>query len=180
MLVSTLLTLLAVGITTAVPLDRRDVALDAAATAEAQQRDSTATRAFTATTITVRLLAKLLLDLHTKISQTSDGRCLSVDPFSGDFRENLTPVLAARCDGSKNQTWDVITAGVHNNVEGQALIVSSLVCCPICRHGSTRPNTPCRQTLASTLTIAGPKAIRSTCSLVEDVPMEVHFFIFTK
>ncbi|KAJ7201651.1 hypothetical protein GGX14DRAFT_464568 [Mycena pura] len=109
MLVSTLFTLLAVGITTAAPLDRRDVALDAAATAEAQQRDGTATRAFTATTIT-----------------TSDGRCLSVDPFSGDFRENDTPVLAARCDGSKNQTWDVITAGVHNNVEGQALIVSSL------------------------------------------------------
>src|ERR1700743_2196287 len=111
MLASTLFTLLAAGLITAAPLDRRDVALDAAATAEAQQRDNTATRAFTATTITVRLRATLLLHLLTKILQTADGRCLSVDPFSGDFRENLTPVVAAPCDGSKNQTWDVITAG---------------------------------------------------------------------
>jgi hypothetical protein len=109
MLASTLFTLLAAGLASAAPLNQRDVSLNAAATAEAQKFDATATRAFTATTIT-----------------TSDGRCLSVDPFSGDFRENLTPVTAAACDGSKNQTWDVITAGVHNNVKGQALIVSSL------------------------------------------------------
>ncbi|KAJ7322847.1 hypothetical protein DFH08DRAFT_917095 [Mycena albidolilacea] len=109
MLVSTLFTLLAAGAATAVPLARRDVSLDAAATAEAQKFDATATRALTATTIT-----------------TSDGKCLSVNPFSGDFRENLTPVNVVACDGSKNQTWDVITAGVHNNVKGQALIVSSL------------------------------------------------------
>ncbi|KAF7348481.1 hypothetical protein MVEN_01365500 [Mycena venus] len=109
MLASTLFTVLTAGIAIAVPLDRRDVKLDDAATAEAQKFDATATRAFTATTIT-----------------TSDGKCLSVDPFSGDFRENLTPVNVVTCDGSKNQTWDVITAGVHNNVKGQALIVSSL------------------------------------------------------
>ncbi|KAJ7669251.1 hypothetical protein DFH06DRAFT_1180409 [Mycena polygramma] len=109
MLVSALFTLVAAGLATAAPLDRRDVALDSTATAEAQKFDATATRALTATTIT-----------------TSDGKCLSVDPFSGDFRENLTPISAVTCDGSKNQTWDVITAGVHNNVEGQALIVSSL------------------------------------------------------
>ncbi|KAJ7098375.1 hypothetical protein C8R44DRAFT_717112 [Mycena epipterygia] len=109
MLVSTLFTVLAAGLATAVPLDRRDVSLNAAATAEAQKFDATATRAFTATTIT-----------------TSDGKCLTVDPFSGDFRENLTPVTAVACNGSKNQTWDVITSGVHNNVKGQALIVSSL------------------------------------------------------
>ncbi|KAF7343071.1 Sugar transporter [Mycena venus] len=109
MLVSTLFTILTAGIATAAPLARRDVKPDDAATAEAQKFDATATRAFTATTIT-----------------TSDGRCLSVDPFSGDFRENLTPVNVATCDGSKNQTWDVITSGVHNNVKGQALIVSSL------------------------------------------------------
>ncbi|KAJ6571981.1 hypothetical protein B0H19DRAFT_1372895 [Mycena capillaripes] len=109
MLVSTVFTVLAAGLATAVPLNRRDVSLDAAATAEAQKFDATATRAFTATTIT-----------------TSDGKCLSVDPFSGDFRENLTPVNVVTCNGSKNQTWDVITAGVHNNVKGQALIVSSL------------------------------------------------------
>lgn len=59
--------------------------------------------------------------------QTSDGLCFSVDPFSGDFRENLTPVQLLPCDGSKNQTWDVITSGKHNNVPGTALIVSSLV-----------------------------------------------------
>ncbi|KAJ7512574.1 hypothetical protein B0H11DRAFT_1699148 [Mycena galericulata] len=109
MLASTLFTLLAAGLASAVPLTIRDVSLNAAAVAEAQVRDNTATRAFTATTIT-----------------TSSGKCLSVDPFSGDFRENLTPVTAVACDGSANQTWDVITAGVHNNVKGQALIVSSL------------------------------------------------------
>jgi hypothetical protein len=53
MLVSTLFTLLAAGAATAVPLARRDVSLDAAATAEAQKFDATATRALTATTITV-------------------------------------------------------------------------------------------------------------------------------
>ncbi|KAJ6454691.1 hypothetical protein C8R45DRAFT_846438 [Mycena sanguinolenta] len=109
MLASSLFTLLAAGSVIAVPFSRRDVTLDAAATAEAQKFDSTATRALTGTTIT-----------------TSDGKCLSVDPLSGDFRENLTPVNVVACDGSKNQTWDVITAGVHNNVPGQALIVSSL------------------------------------------------------
>jgi hypothetical protein len=109
MLASTLFTFLAAGLASAVPLTIRDVSLNAAAVAQAQVRDNTATRAFTATTIT-----------------TSSGKCLSVDPFSGDFRENLTPVNAVACDGSANQTWDVITAGVHNNVKGQALIVSSL------------------------------------------------------
>ncbi|KAJ6461982.1 hypothetical protein DFH09DRAFT_1001453 [Mycena vulgaris] len=108
-LVPTLFTLLAAGLASGAPLDRRDVTLNAAATAEAQKFDATAKRAFTATTIT-----------------TSDGKCLSVNPFSGDFRENLTPVTALACDGSKNQTWDVITSGLHNNVKGQALIVSSL------------------------------------------------------
>jgi len=109
MLASTLFTVLAAGLAAAAPFNRRDVSLNAAATAEAQKFDATATRAFTATTIT-----------------TSDGKCLSVNPFSGDFRENLPPINVATCDGSKNQTWDVITAGVHNNVAGQALIVSSL------------------------------------------------------
>ncbi|KAJ6616403.1 hypothetical protein B0H10DRAFT_2036832, partial [Mycena sp. CBHHK59/15] len=44
MLVSTLFTLLAAGLVTAVPLNPRDVKLDAAATAEAQKKDNTATR----------------------------------------------------------------------------------------------------------------------------------------
>ncbi|KAF7378169.1 hypothetical protein MSAN_00241400 [Mycena sanguinolenta] len=109
MLASTLFAVLAAGLATAVPISLRDVTLDPVATAQAQQFDATATRALTGTTIT-----------------TSDGKCLSVDPFSGDFRENLTPVNVVECNGSKNQTWDVITAGVHNNVPGQALIVSGL------------------------------------------------------
>ncbi|CAK5282392.1 unnamed protein product [Mycena citricolor] len=110
MLLSTLFsTLLAAGAVSAAPLAARDVSLNAAAVAQSQVRDTTATRALSATTIT-----------------TSDGRCLSVDPFSGDFRENLTPISAVKCDGSANQTWDVITSGVHNNVKGQALIVSAL------------------------------------------------------
>ncbi|KAJ7611337.1 hypothetical protein FB45DRAFT_1036917 [Roridomyces roridus] len=99
--------LLAAGLVSSTPLNRR-VTLDPVAIAE-EIRDETATRAFTATPI-----------------QANNGNCLSVDPFSGDFRENLTPVAVVPCDGSKNQTWDVITAGVHNNVPGQALIVSSL------------------------------------------------------
>jgi hypothetical protein len=59
--------------------------------------------------------------------QTSDGQCLFVDPLSGDFRENLTPIQVGACDGSQAQEWDVITAGKHNNVAGSALIVSGLV-----------------------------------------------------
>ncbi|KAJ7500762.1 hypothetical protein B0H11DRAFT_1800083 [Mycena galericulata] len=109
MLAITLLTLLTAGASIAAPINKRDVTLDAAATAEAQVRDNTATRAFSAVPI-----------------KTSTGLCLSVDPNSGDFRENLTPVATVECNGSANQTWDVITAGVHNNVPGTALIVSSL------------------------------------------------------
>ena len=60
-------------------------------------------------------------------SQTSDGQCLFVDPISGDFRENLTPIQIKPCDGSEGQKWDFITAGKHNNKPGFALIVSSLV-----------------------------------------------------
>ncbi|KAJ9606872.1 hypothetical protein H2200_008882 [Cladophialophora chaetospira] len=83
--------------------------LDQAATEEAQQRDDTATRAFSGVPI-----------------KTSDGQCLFVDPLSGDFRSNLTPIQVAACDGSAGQTWDVITAGKHNNIAGRALVVSGL------------------------------------------------------
>ncbi|KAF7322397.1 hypothetical protein HMN09_00017600 [Mycena chlorophos] len=107
---TTLLTLLGASASIAAPIMRRTfTVLDPAATAEAQVRDNTATRAFSAVPI-----------------KTSSGLCLSVDPNSGDFRENLTPVSTVECNGSANQTWDVITAGVHNNVPGQALIVSAL------------------------------------------------------
>jgi hypothetical protein len=99
---------LSISIVNSAPV-KTGVKLDPAATAEAQQRDDAATRAFTATEI-----------------KTSDGRCFFVDPTSGDFRENLTPVQIKPCDGSAGQKWDVITAGKHNNQPGFALIVSSL------------------------------------------------------
>lgn len=93
-----------------VPLLPRTVtSLDAAAVAEAQPRDDTATRAFSNVQIT-----------------TSDGRCLFVDPLSGDFRENLTPIQVAACGSTNGQGWDVITAGKHNNIANSALIVSTL------------------------------------------------------
>ena len=94
----------------AAPLYPRLVTLDPAATAEAQKRDDTATRAFSSTEI-----------------KTSDGECLFVVSGSGDFRENLTPVQVSNCDGSDGQKWDVITKGVHNDRPGTALIVSALV-----------------------------------------------------
>jgi hypothetical protein len=63
----------------------------------------------------------------TKAVQTLDGQCLFVDPTSGDFRENLTPVQIKPCDGGAGQRWDIIMAGKHNDKPGFALIVSSLV-----------------------------------------------------
>ncbi|KAF5373745.1 hypothetical protein D9758_000706 [Tetrapyrgos nigripes] len=106
---STIFALIGAAVVGAAPLYRR-VTLDQAATAEAQQRDDTATRAVTAAEIT-----------------TSDGQCLTVDPLSGDFRENLIPIQFAACNGSQSQQWDVITEGKHiTNQPGFALIVSSL------------------------------------------------------
>lgn len=86
------------------------VTLDAAAVAEAQVRDDTATRAFSDAAL-----------------KTSDGQCLTVSATSGDFRENLIPVTIAACDGSAGQKFDVITAGKHNDQPGTALFVSTLV-----------------------------------------------------
>ncbi|KAL1880782.1 hypothetical protein VTK73DRAFT_5167 [Phialemonium thermophilum] len=83
--------------------------LDEAATAEAQQRDSTAVRAFSNIQI-----------------KTSDGRCLFVDKLSGDFRENLTPIQVGACGATDGQGWDIITSGKHNNVAGSILVVSTL------------------------------------------------------
>lgn len=84
--------------------------LDQAAFEEAQQRDDTATRAFSNVQIT-----------------TSDGRCLFVDLLSGDFRANLTPLQVAACGSTDGQGWDVITAGKHNDQAGAALLVNTLV-----------------------------------------------------
>ena len=57
--------------------------------------------------------------------QTSDGRCLFVDPLSGDFRENLTPIQVAACGSKSGQGWDVITSGKHINVANSMLVVST-------------------------------------------------------
>ncbi|KAF7971192.1 hypothetical protein HWV62_21872 [Athelia sp. TMB] len=112
MMLSSLLTtfLLGASLSTAAPLLHRprDVTIVPADVAQSQVRDNTATRAFTNATIT-----------------DASGQCLTIDPLAGDFRENLIPVTAAACNGSAGQQWDVITAGVHNNVPGAALIVSS-------------------------------------------------------
>ena len=87
--------------------------LDQAGFAEAQQRDDTATRAFSATEI-----------------QTSDGRCLFIDELSGDSRANLTPIQVAACNGSTGQLWDVITKGKHvdPSKSGLMILVNTLVC----------------------------------------------------
>lgn len=89
---------------------RAVASLNAAAFAEAQVRDDTATRAFSAAEIT-----------------TSDGQCLTVNELSGDFRANLTPVQIAACNGTTGQLWDIITAGVHDNAPGTMLVVNTLV-----------------------------------------------------
>ncbi|RDW85159.1 hypothetical protein BP6252_02749 [Coleophoma cylindrospora] len=91
-------------------LEARTVtALNTAAFDEAQQRDATATRAFSSTTI-----------------KTSTGQCLSVDELSGDFRANLTPIQVKDCDGSTGQAWDIITKGKHDDQAGTMLIVNTL------------------------------------------------------
>ncbi|EGR50186.1 uncharacterized protein TRIREDRAFT_120980 [Trichoderma reesei QM6a] len=110
MIPKTTLALLFAALAAAGPIQRREVAsLNPDATAEAQKRDDTATRAFSNVQI-----------------KTSDGKCLSVDPLSGDFRANLTPIQITDCGSAQGQGWDVITAGVHNDQKGQALIVSTL------------------------------------------------------
>lgn len=71
------------ALTSALPFfGKRVVAsLDQAAFEEAQQRDATATRAFSAIEI-----------------KTSTGQCLFINQFSGDFRANL--VCQPRCPGA--------------------------------------------------------------------------------
>lgn len=84
--------------------------IDKDAFKEAQQRDDTATRALSNVQI-----------------QNSDGDCLFVDPSSGDFRANLTPVQSASCGSTAGQGWDIITSGQHNDRDdGSVLIVSTL------------------------------------------------------
>lgn len=95
------------------PVQRAGLVLNPEAAEEANPRDETATRAFAATNV-----------------KTSDGRCLTIDPTAGDFRQNLIPVQLQACAaGAEGQQWDVITKGQHVAQEGAMLIVSALVCC---------------------------------------------------
>lgn len=105
---SILFTLSSAGMVAAMPARRAVTELNEEAFNEAQQRDDTATRAFSNVQI-----------------KTSDGKCLFVDKLSGDFRANLTPVQVATCGTTDGQGWDVITSGKHNDQNGQALIVST-------------------------------------------------------
>lgn len=114
MIASTSISILLASVTLsfAKPLEvqpRTVAALNTAAFQEAQQRDDTATRLFSSTTI-----------------KTSTGQCLSVNELSGDFRANLTPIQIAACDGSAGQAWDVITAGKHDDQAGTMLVVNTL------------------------------------------------------
>ncbi|KAF9052176.1 hypothetical protein BDP27DRAFT_1386363 [Rhodocollybia butyracea] len=109
MIHATIVALLAAGFALSAPINPRDVTLNPTDVAQAQVRDNTATRAFSAAQI-----------------QTAEGECLAVDPASGDFRENLIPIQIVACNGSDTQQWDIITSGVHNNKPGFALVVSTL------------------------------------------------------
>ncbi|KAH8749268.1 hypothetical protein BGZ57DRAFT_138624 [Hyaloscypha finlandica] len=92
------------------PIEVRTVAaLNTAAFEEAQQRDATATRAFSGIEII-----------------TSTGQCLFINELSGDFRANLNPIQVGACDGSQGQLWDVITKGKHNDQAGTMLLVNTL------------------------------------------------------
>jgi hypothetical protein len=96
--------------TSTIAVSRAGVVLNPSAAAEANVRDDAAVRAFSSVSL-----------------QSSGGDCPFIDPTAGDFRENLIPVQLKACDGSPNTKFDIITQGKHNNVAGQALIVSSLV-----------------------------------------------------
>ncbi len=114
---------------------RRTVAqLDQAAFEEAQQPDTSATKAFAGTLIKVGLFmlygnVNQVAPLTNRVGQTADDRCLFVDELSGDFRANLTPIQVAECGSTDGQEWDIITNGKHNNAVDSMLIVSTLVRC---------------------------------------------------
>ncbi|RYC59311.1 hypothetical protein CHU98_g6885 [Xylaria longipes] len=93
-----------------VPVSRAGGVLQPSAVAESQQRDDTATRAFSSISI-----------------QSPDGRCLFIDSTAGDFRENLIPVSLVDCAGTPNEKFDIITAGKHNTAEDSALIMNGCI-----------------------------------------------------
>jgi hypothetical protein len=94
-----------------IPVSRAGGFLNPSAVAEANQRDDTATRAFSSVSL----------------KSAADGKCLSVNPTAGDFRENLIPVELVDCTGAPGEKFDFITAGKHINRPGSTLIVSTLV-----------------------------------------------------
>jgi hypothetical protein len=93
-----------------VPVSGAGGTLQPSSAAEAQKRDNTATRAFSSVSL-----------------KASNGQCLFIDPTAGDFRQNLIPVNLQPCQGSLNEKFDLITAGIHNNTPNTTLVVSSMV-----------------------------------------------------
>ena len=92
-----------------VPCPRSVDEINQEAFEEAHQRDGTAIRALSATTI-----------------KTSSDECLSVNLLSGDFRANMNPLDIVPCGSTDGEEWDVITSGVHNDRQGTALLVNTL------------------------------------------------------
>lgn len=136
--------------------------LNPTAVAEAQAFDKTATRFFESVSI-----------------QSSDGRCLSVDPTAGDFRENLIPVALVACKKEPAQRFDIITKGKHNDgTQGKSALISSVLVSFLispwwdCHdYGMLTPHL--RQTAASVLTAAARLVTKSPCFLAVGVPMGV-------
>ncbi|CAG8983357.1 hypothetical protein HYALB_00000524 [Hymenoscyphus albidus] len=95
--------------TTAVPVSRAGGILQPSAAAEANKKDTTATLAFTSSSL-----------------KSSTGECLTIDPLAGDFRQNLIPVTLSACTGAPGQKFDLIAKGLHNNAANSTLVVSSL------------------------------------------------------
>ncbi|KAM3554879.1 hypothetical protein MY1884_005892 [Beauveria asiatica] len=96
--------------TTQVPVSRAGGNLNPTAAATANQFDTTADRALESINL-----------------RAPDGRCLSLDPTAGDFRQNLIPVGLATCSEDSGQKFDVVTRGKHNDgKDGKALLVSVL------------------------------------------------------
>ncbi|PQK08004.1 hypothetical protein BB8028_0001g00850 [Beauveria bassiana] len=96
--------------TTQVPVSGAGGSLNPTAAAAANQFDTTADRALESINL-----------------RAPDGRCLSLDPTAGDFRQNLIPVGLATCSEDSGQKFDVVTRGKHNDgKDGKALLVSVL------------------------------------------------------
>ena len=98
------------GLTDGTPVAGAGGTLNLEAAAAANQRDDTATRAFSGVPITA-----------------ADGQCLFINATAGDFREELIPVQTKACDGTTNEKFDIITAGKHIDQPGGMIVVSTEV-----------------------------------------------------